>query len=67
MVLGRPHVLNANQYPPDQFRECAKRDQEILDSFFDEYERRRRNEASRAEAIANNPATVVAHVVYATG
>lgn len=67
MVLERPHILNANQYPSSEFHKCAKRDQQILDSFFDEYARRRQDEATQVEAIIDNPATVVAHVVYATG
>ena len=67
MVLGRPRIPARDQYPADQFSELAKRDQQILDSFRVEYERRRQHEADEVNAIVNNPKTVVAHVVYPTG
>ncbi|HLC42547.1 MAG TPA: class I SAM-dependent methyltransferase [Methylomirabilota bacterium] len=67
MVLGRPHIPIQDQYPPEHFSELAKRDQQILDSFQVEYERRCQDEAAEVDASVNNPATIVAHVVYATG
>jgi hypothetical protein len=67
MVLERPHIPNANQYPQAQFTEFAKRDQQILDSFRGEYERRLKDEEAEAKAMVSDPATIVAHVVYATG
>lgn len=67
MVLGRPHIPGNHQYPPEHFREFAERDQQILESFRAEYERRRKDEAVRVNDIVNNPATIVAHVVYTTG
>jgi hypothetical protein len=67
MVLGRPHIPAGDQYPPKHFNKFAKRDQQILDSFRVEYERRCQGEAAEVNAIVNNPATIVGHVVYATG
>jgi 2-polyprenyl-3-methyl-5-hydroxy-6-metoxy-1,4-benzoquinol methylase len=67
MVLGRPHIPNADQYPPQHFSELATRDQQILDSFQAEYERRCEDESAEVNAMVDNPATIVAHVVYATG
>ena len=67
MVLERPCIPAEGQYPRDQFEELAERDQRILDSFQAEYERRLQEEEAAAEAIMRNPATIVAHVVYATG
>ena len=67
MLLGRPRIPYRNQYPPNEFAECARRDQEILDSFSNEYVRRRQDEAAQVEAMMSNPTTVVAHVVYSTG
>jgi 2-polyprenyl-3-methyl-5-hydroxy-6-metoxy-1,4-benzoquinol methylase len=67
MVLGRSHIPASDQYPPEHFSEFAKRDQQILDSLTGEYERRHRDEADEVNAIVNNPKTVVAHIVYATG
>lgn len=67
MVLGRPHVPFHGQYPPERFSELAKRDQRILDSFRVEYERRQQDEAAEVNAVVNDPATIVVHVVYATG
>jgi len=67
MVLGRPHIPARDQYSPEHFSELAKRDQQILDSFRVEYETRRQDEATEVHAIVNDPATIVAHVVYATG
>ena len=67
MVLGRPHIPAGDQYPPDHFNELAKRDQQILDSFRVEYERRHQDEADEVNAFVNNPKTVIAYVVYPTG
>jgi hypothetical protein len=67
MVLGRPHIPARDQYPPKHFSELAKRDQQILDSFRVEYERKQQDEADEVSAMVNNPKTVVAHVVYPTG
>jgi hypothetical protein len=67
MLLGRPRIPNRDQYPPERFRELAERDQQILDSFKAEYQRRREDEAAEVNAIVNDPATIVAHVVYPTG
>ena len=67
MVLERPHIPARGQYPQERFAELAKRDQQILDSFRGEYERRLENEAAEVNAIVIVPATIVAHVVYATG
>jgi hypothetical protein len=67
MVLGRPLIPDQDQYPPGSFSEFARRDQQILDSFRSEYERRQQQEEPEVSAIVNNPATIVAHVVYATG
>ncbi len=67
MVLGRLYIPCLHQYPPEHFSEFAERDQQILDSFRVEYERRCQAEADEVNAIVNNPKTVVAHVVYATG
>jgi hypothetical protein len=67
MVLGRPHVPAGDQYPPEHFTEFAARDQQILDSFRVEYERRLQEESAEVSAMVNDQATTVAHVVYATG
>jgi hypothetical protein len=67
MVLGRPRIPMRDQYPREQFAELAKPDQQILDSFRGEYERRLEDESAEVNAILNDPATIVAHVVYATG
>ena len=67
MVLGRPHILARDQYPPGLFKEFAERDQRILDSFRPEYERRLQEDTAEVEATTNDPRTIVAHVVYATG
>src|SRR5262249_15290869 len=67
MVLGRPHIPARDQYPPGHFSEFAERDQQILDSLRSEYEKRHQDEEAEVSAIVNNPATIVAHVVYATG
>jgi hypothetical protein len=67
MVLGRPHIPAWGQYPPEHFTEFAGRDQQILDSFHVEYERRLQDETAEVNAIVNDRATIVAHVVYATG
>ena len=67
MVLGRPRIPAHGQYPPERFRELAERDQRILDSFEAQYERMRQDEADEVKAIVDNPKTVVALVVYATG
>jgi hypothetical protein len=67
MVLGRPRIPAHGQYPPERFTEFRERDQKVLDSFWAEYERRRQDEAAEVDAIVNDPAARVAHVVYATG
>lgn len=67
MLMGRPRIPNHRQYPPEHFRELAERDQNILDSFRGEYERRLKDEAAEADAGGNNPAAKAAYVVYATG
>lgn len=67
MVLGRPHIPAQDQYPPQHFSEFAERDQKILDSLRVEYERRCQGEAADVNARTNDLATIVAHVVYATG
>jgi hypothetical protein len=63
MILERPHIPARDQYPQEQFAELAKRDQQILDSFRGEYERRLEDEAAEVNAIVIDPATIVAHVV----
>ena len=65
--MGRPRVLNWGQYPPETFSDLAARDQQILDSFRAEYERRRQEESDKVTATIADPNTIVAHVVYATG
>ena len=67
MVLERPRIPAGDQYAREQFAEFAKRDQQILDSFRGEYESRLKDEAAEVNAIVNDPATIVARVVYATG
>ena len=67
MVLGRPLIPARNQYPPEDFRELAERDQQILDSFRAEYERRQEDESDEVNAMSDDPRAIVAHVVYATG
>jgi len=67
MLLGRPRIPNAGQYPPESFSQLAERDQKILDSFEDEYKRRREAEAAEVQAMSDDPAVKVAHIVYATG
>ena len=67
MVLGRPRIPAKHQYPREQFAKLAERDQQFLDSFRLEYERRRDEESTEVNAIVNDPASVVAHVVYTTG
>ena len=67
LVLERPHIPAANQYPREEFAKLAERDQQILNSFRLEYERRREEESAEVTTIVNHPATVVAHIVYATG
>ena len=67
MILEHPRIPAGDQYPREQFAEFAKRDQQILDSFRGEYESRLKDEAAEVNAIVNDPATIVARVVYATG
>jgi len=67
MVMGRPRIPNWGQYPAEEFSELAGRDQQIIDSFTAEYERRRQEESDEVKATIDNPKTIVAHVVYATG
>ena len=67
MILERPRIPYAKQYPEAQFAQFAERDQKILDSFHGEYERRLEEEAPEVKATLDDPATIVAHVVYATG
>ena len=67
IVLDRPLIPRRGQYPAEQFREFAKRDQEILDSLRVEYERRQQEEADEVNATTKDSTTIVAHVVYSTG
>ena len=67
MVLGRPRIRGGNQYPPEHFREFAERDQQILESFRVEYERRCEDEVTEVDARTSDPTAIVAGVVYATG
>ena len=67
MVLGRPLIPARDQYPPERFEQFRERDQEILDSLQDEFERECQEEADKVKDVVNDPATIVAHVVYATG
>jgi hypothetical protein len=67
IILGCPRIPAWGQYPPEYFTEFAERDQQILDSFHAEYQRRLQEETAEVNAIVNDRVTLVAHVVYATG
>jgi hypothetical protein len=67
MVLGHPRIPSWNQYPASHFNAFKKRHSETLESFRAEYEARREAEAVDVEAAQNDPAVIVAHVVYSTG
>ena len=67
MVLGRPLIPNRGQYRTESFEEHAERDRKILEWSRAEYETRRSAEDPSVREVLDNPNTIVAHVVYATG
>jgi len=50
MIMEQPRIPRLNQYPAKHFEEFAKRDQQILDSFRSEYERRLEDEAAEVQS-----------------
>ena len=67
MVLDHPRIPIGGQYPSNRFNEFAERDQKILDGLRAEYESRYKDEAAEVKERTEDPMTMVAHVVYATG
>ena len=67
MVLGRPMIPRGDQYPPDEFAACARRDQAILASFRAAYEARVDAAVPEAQRRLADGVTRIAHVLYATG
>lgn len=67
MIMGKPRIPYDNQYPRERFETYRERDEKILDSFWKEYERRRREEAAEVETTIRNPATKWVQFIMGTG
>ncbi|MBK7198612.1 MAG: class I SAM-dependent methyltransferase [Myxococcales bacterium] len=67
MVLGRPLIPRWDQYPPDEFAACERRDKAILASFRAAYEARVDAAVPEAKRRLADGVTKIAHVLYATG
>ncbi len=67
MVLGRPRVqFNRNNSVRGSMAQW-ERDQNVLDSFMEEYKARQAEEAPLVQEICAKPETIVAHVIYPMG
>lgn len=67
MIMGKPRIPYNNQYPRERFETYRERDEKVLDSFWEEYERRRREEAAEVETTIRNPATKWVQFIMRTG